>query len=80
MCGLPSGQVEAAARMLWQARPGADQAWNGVEMPANSPQNARMIAQLAAPAGSRDAPGGPARCARNAAIAPVSGLARRSKG
>jgi anaerobic selenocysteine-containing dehydrogenase len=58
ICGVPRGQVEAAARMLWEARPLAYYAWSGVEMQTNATQIARAIAQLSALTGSFDAPGG----------------------
>jgi anaerobic selenocysteine-containing dehydrogenase len=56
--GVPAGQIEAAARMLWEARPVAYYAWSGVEMQTNATQIARAIAQLSVLTGSFDAPGG----------------------
>jgi anaerobic selenocysteine-containing dehydrogenase len=56
--GVPRGQVEAAARLLWEARPVAYYAWSGVEMQTNSTQIARAIAQLSVLTGSFDVPGG----------------------
>ena len=58
ICGIEAGQVEAAARMLWEARPVAYYAWSGVEMQTNSTQIARAIAQLYALTGSFDSEGG----------------------
>ena len=58
VCSIPAAQVEAAARLLWEARPVAYYAWSGVEMQSNSTQIARAIAQLYALTGSFDAPGG----------------------
>jgi anaerobic selenocysteine-containing dehydrogenase len=56
--GVGRDQVEAAARMLWEARPVAYYAWSGVEMQTNSTQIARAIAQLSVLTGSFDVPGG----------------------
>lgn len=56
--GVGREQVEAAASMLWEARPLAYYAWSGVEMQTNSTQIARAIAQLSILTGSFDAPGG----------------------
>lgn len=58
ICGVGRDQVEAAARMLWEARPVAYYAWSGVEMQTNSTQIARAIAQLSVLTGSFDVPGG----------------------
>ena len=58
ICGVGRDQVEAAAQMLWEARPVAYYAWSGVEMQTNSTQIARAIAQLSVLTGSFDAPGG----------------------
>lgn len=58
ICGIEPGRIEAAAQMLWEARPVAYYAWSGVEMQTNSTQIARAIAQLYALTGSFDAPGG----------------------
>ena len=58
ICGIDHSQVEAAARLLWEARPVAYYAWSGVEMQSNATQIARAIAQLYALTGSLDAPGG----------------------
>jgi len=58
ICGVGRGQIEEAARMLWEARPVAYYAWSGVEMQSNATQIARAIAQLYALTGSFDAPGG----------------------
>jgi anaerobic selenocysteine-containing dehydrogenase len=58
ICGVAASLVEAAARLLWEARPVAYYAWSGVEMQTNSTQIARAIAQLSVLTGSFDAPGG----------------------
>jgi anaerobic selenocysteine-containing dehydrogenase len=58
ICGVERSQVEATARMLWEARPVAYYAWSGVEMQSNATQIARAIAQLYALTGSLDVPGG----------------------
>lgn len=58
ICGIERDQIEAAARLLWEARPVAYYAWSGVEMQTGSTQIARAIAQLYALTGSLDAPGG----------------------
>jgi anaerobic selenocysteine-containing dehydrogenase len=58
ICAIDRNQVEAAARMLWEARPVAYYAWSGVEMQTNSTQIARAIAQLSVLTGSFDVPGG----------------------
>lgn len=63
ICGVGANQVEAAARMLWEARPVAYYAWSGVEMQTNSTQIARAIAQLYVLTGSFDSPGGNVRFA-----------------
>lgn len=57
-CGIERDQIEAAARLLWEARPVAYYAWSGVEMQTGSTQIARAIAQLYALTGSLDTPGG----------------------
>lgn len=58
ICGVERSQIEAAARMLWDARPVAYYAWSGVEMQTGSTQIARAIAQLYVLTGSLDARGG----------------------
>jgi anaerobic selenocysteine-containing dehydrogenase len=58
ICGIDRTQLEAAARMLWEARPVAYYAWSGVEQQTNSTQIARAIAQLYALTGSLDSLGG----------------------
>lgn len=58
ICGIERDQIEAAARLLWEARPVAYYAWSGVEMQTSSTQIARAIAQLYVLTGSLDAPGG----------------------
>ncbi|ACG72796.1 molybdopterin oxidoreductase [Anaeromyxobacter sp. K] len=56
--GVARGEVERAARLLWESRPLAYYAWSGVEMQTNATQIARAIAQLSVLTGSIDAPGG----------------------
>ncbi|WP_242338450.1 MULTISPECIES: molybdopterin-dependent oxidoreductase [unclassified Anaeromyxobacter] len=56
--GVERGEVEHAARLLWEARPLAYYAWSGVEMQTNATQIARAIAQLSVLTGSFDARGG----------------------
>ncbi len=58
ICGVEARQVEAATRLLWEARPVAYYAWSGVEMQSNATQIARAIGQLYALTGSLDARGG----------------------
>jgi anaerobic selenocysteine-containing dehydrogenase len=58
ICGVERSQIEAAAKMLWEARPVAYYAWSGVEMQTGSTQIARAIAQLYVLTGSLDALGG----------------------
>ncbi|MDR3465582.1 MAG: molybdopterin-dependent oxidoreductase [Xanthobacteraceae bacterium] len=57
-CWIPRGQVEDAARLIWQARPVSYYAWSGHEHHANTTQTARAIALLYALTGSFDMPGG----------------------
>jgi anaerobic selenocysteine-containing dehydrogenase len=61
ICGIPPADVEAAARLLREARPVAYYAWSGVEMQSSATQIARAIAQLYTLTGSFDAPGGNVR-------------------
>ena len=58
ICWVPADQIEAAARMLWDARPVAYYAWSGVEQHTNTSQFARALALLYTLTGSFDAPGG----------------------
>ena len=57
-CWVPRDRVEAAARLLWEARPVAYHAWSGVEQQTNATQTARATSLLYALTGSFDAPGG----------------------
>jgi len=57
-CWIPEGQLEEAARTIWQHRPVSYYAWSGHEHHANSTETARAIAMLYALTGSFDAPGG----------------------
>jgi anaerobic selenocysteine-containing dehydrogenase len=56
--GVGREQIEAAAQMLWEARPSAYYAWSGVEMQTNSTQITRAIGQLHVLTGSFDRQGG----------------------
>jgi anaerobic selenocysteine-containing dehydrogenase len=58
MCGVPAGDIEAAARTIWDARPVAYYAWSGVEQHSDATQIVRAIGQLYALTGSFGAPGG----------------------
>jgi anaerobic selenocysteine-containing dehydrogenase len=58
LCGIDGGEVERAARLLWESRPVAYYAWSGVEMQTNATHIARAIAQLYALTGCLDGPGG----------------------
>ena len=57
-CWIQPGQLEEAARTIWQARPVSYYAWSGHEHHANSTDTARAMAMLYALTGSFDAPGG----------------------
>ena len=56
--GVAAGDIERAARALWQSRPVAFYAWSGIEQHSNATQTVRAINQLYALTGSFDAPGG----------------------
>jgi anaerobic selenocysteine-containing dehydrogenase len=73
--GIPAEHIEAAAQMLWEARPLAHYAWSGVEMQTNATQIARAIAQLSVLTGSFDVPGGNVRfpAAPTVSVADVEG-------
>lgn len=58
ICGVAPEQIEAAAHMLWHARPVAYYAWSGVEQQTSATHIARAIGQLYALTGSFDRPGG----------------------
>jgi anaerobic selenocysteine-containing dehydrogenase len=58
ICWLPHAQVEAAARLIWQARPASYYAWSGHEQHANVTQTARAMSLLYALTGSFDKRGG----------------------
>jgi len=58
ICGIGREQIERAARLLWEARPVAYNAWSGLEMQSNATQIARTIGLLYALTGSFDAKGG----------------------
>ena len=64
-CWIPQGQLEEAARMIWQSRPVSYYAWSGHEQHANTTQTARAMALLYALTGSFDAPGGKCSTACN---------------
>jgi anaerobic selenocysteine-containing dehydrogenase len=92
-CWIAPAELEAAARLIWHARPLAYYAWSGHEQHVNTTENARAIALLYALTGSFDAPGGnvlfPAvpsaavtgeELARGKPFAPAIGLAERPLG
>ncbi|RSM41457.1 molybdopterin oxidoreductase [Amycolatopsis balhimycina DSM 5908] len=56
--GVPAGQITAAARLLWEARPVAFYTWSGLEQQSNATQTVRAIGQLYALTGCLDVPGG----------------------
>jgi anaerobic selenocysteine-containing dehydrogenase len=58
ICWIPRGQVEEAARLIWNARPTSYYAWSGHEQHANVTQTARAMSLLYALTGSFDKPGG----------------------
>ncbi len=60
---VPAEQVEAAARMLWDARPVSYFAWAGVEQHTNTTQIARALGLLYALTGSFGSEGGNVRFA-----------------
>ena len=57
-CWIAAADVEAAARLIWQARPVSYYAWSGHEQHANVTQTARAISLLYALTGCFDAKGG----------------------
>jgi len=57
-CWVPADRLEAAARLIWTARPTAYYAWSGHEQHTNVTQTARAMALLYALTGCFDAPGG----------------------
>lgn len=59
--GVAAGEIERAARMLWECRPVAYYFWSGVEQHSNATQTVRAINQLYALTGCLDAPGGNVR-------------------
>jgi len=58
ICWIPRGDIEAAARMIWEARPVSYYAWSGHEQHANVTQTARAMSLLYALTGCFDQPGG----------------------
>jgi anaerobic selenocysteine-containing dehydrogenase len=58
ICWIPSAQLEATARLIWQARPVSYYAWSGHEHHANTTETARAMALLYALTGSFDVSGG----------------------
>jgi anaerobic selenocysteine-containing dehydrogenase len=56
--GVPAGDIEDAARTLWESRPVAFYAWSGLEQHGNTTQAVRAINQLYALTGSFDVRGG----------------------
>lgn len=63
ICGVGREQIEAAARLLWEARTVSYYTWSGIEMQSNATQIMRAIGQLYALTGSFDARGGNVRFA-----------------
>ena len=57
-CWIAPTELEAAAHLIWHARPVSYYAWSGHEQHANTTENARAMALLYALTGSFDAPGG----------------------
>lgn len=57
-CRIPAAQLEATARMIWQARPVSYYSWSGHEQHANTTQTARAMSLLYALTGSFDVRGG----------------------
>lgn len=58
ICRVGRGEIEKAARLLWESRPVAFYAWSGVEQQSNATQIFRAISALYALTGSFDARGG----------------------
>ncbi|MHB1873661.1 MAG: molybdopterin-containing oxidoreductase family protein [Streptosporangiaceae bacterium] len=56
--GVPAADIVAAARTLWEARPGAFYTWSGLEQHSGVTQTIRAINLLYALTGSLDVPGG----------------------
>jgi anaerobic selenocysteine-containing dehydrogenase len=56
--GVPAGEIEAAARTLWESRPLAYYSWSGLEQHSSTTQTIRAINVLFALTGGIDAPGG----------------------
>ena len=92
-CWIAPAELEAAARLIWQARPVAYYAWSGHEQHVNTTENARALALLYALTGCFDASGGnvlfPAvpsaaitgeELARGKSLAPAIGAAERPLG
>ena len=71
-CWIPKTEVEAAARLIWHARPASYYAYSGHEHHANVTQTARAMSLLYALTGSFDQPGGNVLFAAPAA-APITG-------
>lgn len=72
ICWIPAAQVEAAAQLIWHARPVSYYAWSGHEQQANVTQTARAMSLLYALTGCFDAPGGNVLLPAPAA-APITG-------
>ena len=81
--GIKSEEVERAARLLWETRPVAYDAWSEVEQHTNTTQIARAICFLYALTGSFDAPGGnrllPAVPSRNVVGLELASAEQRSR-
>ena len=56
--GVPAGDIVAAAKTVWEARPVAFYTWSGLEQHSGATQSIRAINVLYALTGSLDVPGG----------------------
>ncbi|HET8985365.1 MAG TPA: molybdopterin dinucleotide binding domain-containing protein, partial [Trueperaceae bacterium] len=56
--GVPAGDIVAAAKTLWEARPVAFYTWSGLEQHSGTTQTIRAINVMYALTGSLDVPGG----------------------
>jgi anaerobic selenocysteine-containing dehydrogenase len=56
--GVPAGDIVAAAKTLWEARPVAFYVWSGLEQHSGTTQTIRAVDVLYALTGSLDVPGG----------------------
>lgn len=58
LSGVPAGDIERTARMLWEHRPVAFYTWSGLEQHSDTTQITRAINVLYALTGCLDSPGG----------------------